>query len=473
MNQEKVKAIKEIKERINKLPKGYISIKEINGNIYYYHQWSIDGKKQSKYITGDELASLNNQIEERQKLEEQLKIIKKGYETSNVLSCSLMHINIKVIDLKLSRDTGLIIDVGNIYSFSHLPVGTTNNKNELNKSDLIDWWNNRSIPLTRSGIREALEKLNISVPTGLLTHCHGLSLSDQYWIKIENEDTSWEDINFFDNDFSNDVGEILLGNNRNKKELNLSSPDNTSVGNLKKRWAINNRMRVMIKGGSNPFRQEPYNEVIVSLIAKELGINCVSYSLIYENDYPYSVCDNFINKNNDLVTAYQINKVLKKNNSDSVYTHLIKCSEYLGIKNVKEFFDQMIVLDYITANEDRHLNNFGFIRDASTLSFISPSPIYDNGSSFGFDKITDDIKAFKNITLKPFKENILEHINLVSSFKWVSVDKLLHLKETIKDSFSSYESRYLDKQRINAITSASIERIDYLLQLIENKNKHE
>ena len=55
--------------------------------------------------------------------------------------------------------------------------------------------------------------------------------------------------------------------------MNLFSPDNTTDGNLKKKWKISAGKRVLIKGGSNPFRQEVYNEVIASLIAEKLGID--------------------------------------------------------------------------------------------------------------------------------------------------------------------------------------------------------
>ncbi len=41
----------------------------------------------------------------------------------------------------------------------------------------------------------------------------------------------------------------------------------------------------------------------------------------------------------------------------------------------------MIVLDYIIANEDRHLNNFGLLRNAETLEWYGFAPIYDSGSS--------------------------------------------------------------------------------------------
>ena len=364
----------------------------------------------------------------------------------------------------INNQDGFIKAIGDIHNSAYLPIGT-HDENGLNTNNLTEWWNNRSIPLSRSGIRNALNDLDINSTQILLLRCCGLSLSDQYWIKSREDDISWEDINFFDNDFSNDVGDILFGDQTNKNDLNLSSPDNTSVGNLKKRWRISNGNRILIKGGSNPFRQEPYNEVAASLIAAILEIPCVNYSLVYDKDYPYCQCPDFIDKNNDFVPAYQIIKTLKKNNSDSAYTHFIKCAEHLGIKNVIDYVNKMLVFDFIIANEDRHYNNFGFIRNTDTLSFEDISPLFDNGASFGFDKISEDIKPFKNIESKPFKSNSLEQLDLVSDYSWLSVEKLEKTKETIKNFFESNISKYLDIERANNIISSAIERIEYL----ENK----
>ena len=291
--------------QINALPKGYISTKKIGGNIYYYHQWTENGKKYSKYLSQEELEKLNPLIEERQKLEQELKDIKRGYSDEDLISYTLMHLNVKVIDLFIDRESGLIRSFGSLYSPEHLPLGAIDEKGFFNNRILIEWWNDRSIPLSRSGIKEALEKLDINNPQSLLIKCYGLSLSDQYWIKPKDEIISWEEINFFDNAFSDDVGEILLGGERKKDELNLSSPDNTSVGNLKKKWKISGNKRVMIKGGSAPFRQEPFNEVIAYKVAKELDINCIEYKAFYVDGYPYSECEDFISKDSDLITAYQ------------------------------------------------------------------------------------------------------------------------------------------------------------------------
>lgn len=459
MEEKTFNKIKELTEQINKLPKGYISAKTIGNSVYYYHQWSDGGKKYSKYLSDEEFLSLSVRIKERQKLESELKLLKKGYNVSDVLFCSLMHLNNEVVDLTISLETGQIMLIGALHAKELLPIGVGENLNNL-----LDWWNDRSIPLTRSGIRDALEKLDISDPKALLLKCYALSLSDQYWIKPKNEIIYWEDVNFFDHDFSDDVGSILLNSDNKKKKIDLSSPDSTSVGNLKKRWKIVNKKRVMIKGGSNPYRQEPFNEVIAFELAAILGLNSTKYSLFYDNDYPYCECEDFIQKGQDLITAHQINRVLKKNNSDSAYTHFIKCAYSLGIKDVESFLDKLIVFDFIIANEDRHFNNFGFIRDAKSLEFISPAPIFDSGASFGFDKLTSDIKTNHGVVSKPFKQDPREQLKLVKSFGWLDISALNIIKKDILSLFKKFESKYLDNDRISAIVTSTNDRIDYLIK---------
>lgn len=63
--QELLSKISEITKEIEKLPKGYISQKTINGKVYYYHQWSEGGQKKSRYLKDDELEALSTEISRR------------------------------------------------------------------------------------------------------------------------------------------------------------------------------------------------------------------------------------------------------------------------------------------------------------------------------------------------------------------------------------------------------------------------
>lgn len=62
---------KAYKKAILALPKGYLSKKNIRGNVSYYLQWREEGKIKSKYISKKDV----------QNIEEQLKL-RKAYENS-------------------------------------------------------------------------------------------------------------------------------------------------------------------------------------------------------------------------------------------------------------------------------------------------------------------------------------------------------------------------------------------------------
>ena len=69
--------IKELEEQIAKLPIGYITEKVINEKKYYCQQWKENGKSKSRYISEEEANTLKPQIEERKKLQKELKALKK------------------------------------------------------------------------------------------------------------------------------------------------------------------------------------------------------------------------------------------------------------------------------------------------------------------------------------------------------------------------------------------------------------
>lgn len=382
------------------------------------------------------------------------------------MKCTLMHKRMKVAELELDDATGFMQRIGTVYAPEHLPVGVPVRRGVADRAALNEWWTDRSIPASRSGVREALETLEISSTKMLLVRCWGLSLSDQYWIRPEGSDLTWDSINFFENDFSEDIGDILFGENKKKDALDFSSPDNTSDGNLKKRWKIIDGKRCLIKGGSNPFRQQPFNEVIAAWLMERLDIPHVPYSVVWNKGAPYSVCEDFITENTELVPAWRILKTRKKDNNTSVYQHFTACCEALGIRGTVPFLDRMIVLDYIIANEDRHFNNFGVLRNAETLEWLGFAPIYDSGSSLGYDKMPAQMRSEKEVVCKPFKNHHAEQIKLVSDFGWIDFDKLSDTKELIESVlFSDGAGEYVGKDRIRAIADGVQRRIENLSQL--------
>lgn len=98
------------------------------------------------------------------------------------MQCVLMHKRTSVAEIELDDAAGFIKKINRVCTPKHLPVGVPVKKGVAGRAELNEWWTDRSIPASRSGIRDALELLNISDTKMLLVRCYGLSLSDQYWI---------------------------------------------------------------------------------------------------------------------------------------------------------------------------------------------------------------------------------------------------------------------------------------------------
>lgn len=383
----------------------------------------------------------------------------------------LMHKNIAVALLDLDEETGFIQKIIELYEENHLPYGIKVKKGVTDRAALNDWWVDRSIPASRSGIVRALEILDLSSTRMLLLRCFGLSLSDQYWVKPYKSNLEWNKLNFFENGFSEDVGDVLLGKTDKNGHFDFSSPDNTSDGCLKKRWKIVDGKRCLFKSGSNPFMQQPFNEVIASKVATRLGIPHVDYTIVWDNGIPYSVCEDFINVNTELVSAWRIMQMTKKENSTSIYKHYINCCEKLGVDNIVKSVDQMLVLDYIIANEDRHQNNFGLTRNADTLEWIAAAPIFDSGSSLGYDKLSNQIIFDVGVECKPFKKKHEDQIKLVSSFDWIDFHELQGIETDIM-SVLDQAGEYIDETRKGAIIKSVLRRIDNLKRLALSSTKN-
>ncbi len=380
------------------------------------------------------------------------------------MKCILMNKNIPVAAVELDDDTATIYKVLQAYELDYLPVGIDIRTGIPNKKELNEWWLGRTIPASRSGIKGALEQLDIHHPQQLVLRCYGLSLSDQYWMKPADSEMTWEEINFFDNDFSDDVGNILFGEPAGQDEIDLMSPCNTSDGWLKKKWKIVDGKRCLIKAGSYPFMQEPLNEVFGTRLHQRLEYrHYVSYTILWDKNIPYSVCENFIDTKTELVNAVSINRSLKRRSQYSSYEHFMNACDKLGIPGMKQFMNYMLVFDYLMANTDRHFGNFGAVRNVDTLEWIGPAPVFDSGTSLWHDKLTRAINTYEELETKPFYANSSRQMELVSDYSWIPFDNLKHLKHDIREVFTP--TAFIDEERIETLANAVDGRIEALQEM--------
>ena len=377
------------------------------------------------------------------------------------MNYTIMHKNIPVADVEINESAVAIVAIGAVHDAARVPIGVQSIKGGIALDELNDWLKGRSIPASRAGIRDLYSRLGRESTDYLILKCYALSLSDHYWLRPIGSDISWSYVNFFENDFSRDVGEMLFGREpADKKRINLMSPDNSAEGWLKKKWIIaegerkRNRKRKLIKGGSEPFRQEPYNEVIASVIMRRLGIPHVPYTLMFDGGEPLSVCDDFLSVETEFISAWRVFHSQMMRDSDSEFTHILRCCDSLGIVGVRSEIEKMLTLDYIIANEDRHYNNFGFVRNANTLEWIGFAPIFDSGTSLWHNSL--DIGSERKC--QPFYQSHDEQLRLISDLCWFDIGALNNVDREIADILS--RSLLIDKTRRNAIIAAVLKRVE-------------
>ncbi len=384
---------------------------------------------------------------------------------------TLMNKNKKVFDFVYDEEEHFIVNFERNYpeNEDYAPFGLIK-INAIDKVEFNKWWKNRQMPASRKGLKELLHNSNVYDKDNfdlLDAKACCLSLSDQYWVKGVNEEISWESINFFDNEFSEDIGKILFNGSKTALNLNLNTPDMTSNGNYEKRWKIIDGERYLLKAGSKIYNQEPFNELIATKLYERLlnKDEYVEYSVIFDDDKAISKCKNFITKDTELVPAWKINEYYEFLDDEDKYTHYIRCLNNLGIKDAETLTDKMIVCDYIIANKDRHFNNFGVIRDVNTLKFIGVAPLFDNGCSLWYDE--NDMYVGEFFLTKPFEEYEKKQLSLVKKLEWLDISKLEDFPNEVKTILSM--DKLLSKERINKIVDQIKLRIEFVKELKKSR----
>ena len=374
----------------------------------------------------------------------------------------LMNKGTEVLDFLYDEETHTIDKVTNLIHPEYAPLGIIDYKTGISRKSFNNWWRDRAIPASRSKFKEVLEELDITNSIELLEKCFGLSLSDQYWIKEKESSVTWGRINFFTNDFSEDMGKLLMGEIEYTDRLDMFSPDNSSDGNLRKKWKIINGKRCLIKSGNTLNNQEPFNEVIATRLYERIlnEEDFVPYWLIEENGIAYSCCETMVSENEELVPAFYIDATKKLRGSESLYKHYINVCFELGIPDVRTKINKMLVCDYILGNYDRHYRNFGAIRNILDLKWKRIAPIYDSGSSLWATTPTQLIgTAYKS---KPFKSRAEDQLHLVDDLSWINRDKLSDFDKSVYEILD--KNPFLDEERKSAISIQVKGRIEKVIE---------
>ena len=106
----------------------------------------------------------------------------------------------------------------------------------------------------------------------------------------------------------------------------------------------------------------------------------------------------------------------------SIRSHLLNRCGCHGIEDIHPFLDMMIVVDHVMGNNDRHYNNFSVLRDPETLEFSRFAPMYDTGSSLGYDIPSAEINT-RAVKGRTFKRRLDDQLYLLEDVEWLDISR--------------------------------------------------
>lgn len=289
----------------------------------------------------------------------------------------------------------------------------------LGKADrklLSIWIRNRSIPATREQIAQILHDAGCRTAPEYLFKNLALSVTDAYWMVPVDYDLQWADVSPFHS---------MPGKKMPLHNDSSWSPNASLGGQMSKYVDLTADPPLLVKRSKAFYGLQCLNEVIASRThARQGKAPYVSYDAHYdeEKDFFSCSCTLFTRGSIEFVPAYEVLLSEKQPNDCSNYDFFIRICEKNGLSGVRAFMDYMTLSDFALTNTDRHLYNFGVIRDAQSGAFISPAPIFDTGNSMFYNQIhtrpmrRDELLDIPISAFHTREEKMLQHVNNREAF---------------------------------------------------------
>lgn len=357
---------------------------------------------------------------------------------------TLMNKTTPVLDFEYDLEAHLVTRVSAVRNAAAAPVGLFDEHGAVTKKDLNYWWRHRAIPSSREQIERLLDNLKLESTLELAERNLGLSLSDRYWIDDRDNPQRWEDINFFDNGFSEDLGILTLGQDSGSgascvpdyRSLNLTSPNGTLGGDLLKKMEARGRAARAreIRGG----RVQP------GVLQRGCGHRAAPASVatwrVHALPPVHGGPPSLLRMRQHAGPRRGAGERLRPHSQAQAAQHRKRPCGELGIGGMMEHLARMFACDFVLANRDRHWRNFGVIRNVETLKGVRPAPVFDSGSCLWSDQTALELPVDFRYTAKPFKVNGMRPYDQLRLFSghlgWLEPSALDGFDEAVFDILS-------------------------------------
>ena len=304
---------------------------------------------------------------------------------------------------------------------------------------LKSWLRQRSLDTSRTNSRFVLRELDSDKAdiTQIVLSVNAATITDNFWIKENGSEKTYEQTRFHQDHLAKVA---LLGSSAGiVVPPDHHSPELTNTGTFEKCWHLENGQWWLYKKG-NP--EHTFSELAAQSIGRYLNINMAIYQYVSRNE---------IGNIFDCRAPASLSVVKTLDFTGGVFNFEpaadLGCSRDDAVKNYQilkrlspaaaQEYKKMVLLDTLTYNLDRHLFNFGVLRDQTTGQVVSLAPIFDHNLSLSvalmdYEHIMADNpdRLFMNwrnlvdsqlLTMEPIKLPPINHLTIQALLEEINV----------------------------------------------------
>lgn len=253
--------------------------------------------------------------------------------------------------------------------FGELPLGF---------KDINAWIDGRKASKHNNYLQAVMKQLGCDTNEGFVQVTHAATINDTFWMKSDWENVSWEQISLYHNSFSETISKLAFEGIKSYDVIfSAASPELACDGTFRKcfrkeseKGEFNSDIFLYKRGGDLGAGLEPYCEQMASEIARIVSPNnAVNYDLVELHDKTASRCNLFTNEKYGYASFAKVTDV-KRSDLQEVF-------DYFANLGSEQEFREMLVIDSLCFNQDRHSGNYGVLFDNDTLEIVKMSPVFD------------------------------------------------------------------------------------------------
>jgi len=230
--------------------------------------------------------------------------------------------------------------------------------------DLAGWLTGRAIDAHRTNSRLLKKALRLTAANDIeiVLKVNAATITDTYWFRQDGSSLKYEDVRFKVNYFDKLA---LRGDPDSFNQPYSPTPELTNIGSFEKCWRLTDGKWFMIKQGNE---LERFSELFICKLGESLGFPMAEY-----------LPENGTIKSPDFTEGASVNYEAADGIVGDDEDYALNFNEFRNLSpGFAEQYLQIIYMDTLCFNMDRHTRNYGVLRDTETGAILRMAPNYDN-----------------------------------------------------------------------------------------------